>query len=143
MQMRPYYSPFLKSLNSVPKTLDSVPFWNRIRRFGKKYCFLCRFGAKMPRLSIQFIPFIYIFSKSVPKSSKSVPKWNRNGPSGNTRRKTSPFYFPNLLIFHTFTVKIKCQSITTARRKHTLITNKKRRINIWTTINWRSSFFRT
>ena len=50
-------------------------------------------------------------------------------------RKTTPlakhfltFYFPNLLIFNTFTVKIKCQSVIAARRERKSIAAQRDRV---------------
>lgn len=70
--------------------------------------------------TLHFLVAMYFIPNFVPKMPESVPKRNKNPPFWNTSTgfgKTPPvakhfltFYFPNLLIFNTFAVKIKCRA---------------------------------
>ena len=70
--------------------------------------------------ALHFLVAMYFLPNFVPKMPESVPKRNKNPPFWNTSTgfgKTPPvakhfltFYFPNLLIFNTFAVKIKCRA---------------------------------
>ena len=70
--------------------------------------------------TLHFLVAMYFIPNFVPKMPESVPKRNENPPFWNTSTgfgKTPPvakhfltFYFPNLLIFNTFAVKIKCRA---------------------------------
>ena len=116
--------PFFKILEFCSKNLrfcsfleQNPPFWEKlllfmwIRRknaspFHTFYSFYLYFFQKCSKI-------VKIRSKMEQKRPLREHTRKSERPGMGTRRKPSPFifltlYFPNLLIFHTFTVKIKC-----------------------------------